>query len=82
MNKTDSCLNCALAEWHRNARGALHPDGGGKCLWQFPQIALPSSRYWIGYGRDSGGPNPAGGYISRREPYTGCPAWQPMDNSP
>lgn len=27
------CLDCRFAEWDRPSRGALHPNGLGKCTW-------------------------------------------------
>ena len=27
------CLDCRFAEWDRTSRGALHPNGHGKCTW-------------------------------------------------
>lgn len=75
-----SCLDCALAQWHRNSKGHLHPGGEGKCNWTMAEIVLPKSRYYVGFDKTQV-PQPVGGYIDRREPYTDCPTWQPKSTS-
>lgn len=76
MDKPNSCLNCSLAKWDRNKKGALHPSGDGRCTWTMAEIKIPKSRYYVGWGKEM--PQPTGGNIDRRDPYTDCPTWQPV----
>lgn len=62
---TNPCLTCRFANWKRTANGRLHPSGDGRCEWVMPEIVMPKSRYWIGFGR--GMPWPAGGQIERND---------------
>jgi hypothetical protein len=35
------CRTCAFADWRKTSNGRRHPEGSGKCLYQFPEIPLP-----------------------------------------
>jgi len=73
-DNTLSCLNCRLAKWQRTKSENLHPFGDGRCQWQMPEIAMPKSRYWLGFEQSM--PKVSESSISRKRPHTGCPCWE------
>jgi hypothetical protein len=75
--KSDSCLNCANADWYRTKTGKLHPNGQGKCTWKMPVIEIPKAFYYMYEKRTV--PSPTfGGAIDRKDPHTDCPCWVPL----
>lgn len=65
------CKDCKYAKWERTKNGSLHPNGEGRCSYQYTVPPLPASMYWINT------PIPAGGMINRKkELKTHCPYWQ------
>lgn len=75
-----SCMDCALAKWERTKTGRLHPSGDGRCQWKAPDIAVSAAFYFSGYKRKAL-PEPSGGYIERKQPYTDCPTWREKANA-
>lgn len=73
---TDSCLNCALAEWYKTKSGRLHPSGDGECQWRFEQRKIPKAFYYIGTYDNHAAPAPSGGYINRRKAYENCATFE------
>ena len=72
------CTTCAYAEWKRTKDGRLHPSGAGRCTWdEWKKWALPKAFYYVTYGSMKVAPEPSGGYISRRNPCSDCPCYQP-----
>lgn len=69
------CLECKHADWQRTASGKLHPSGDGRCRWEYPEISLPVSMYFVSFGK---GPSPSGGHINRRHEWRDCPQFQPI----
>ena len=35
------CASCRFAEWKQTANGRRHPEGSGKCTFEFPDSPLP-----------------------------------------
>lgn len=70
-NRPPQCLDCKFAEWKTTATGRLHPSGGGRCRWVYPDIRLPVSMYFFG-----GEQRASGGHISRRDAWRQCPQFQ------
>lgn len=68
-----SCLTCIHADWDRNKKGHLHPNGNGRCEWKFPEPVIAKAYHWI----YNVAPSPYGGHIDRREPHEDCPQWHP-----
>lgn len=71
-----SCVGCKYAEWERNAKGHLHPNGNGDCKKETKIPILPSSKHW-----SSGWPGVklkvCGGHINRREEFKEhCPCYE------
>lgn len=68
-----NCRGCKFAKWDVTKAGKLHPSGSGRCMWQYPEIQLPASMYFVG--RSPGdSPKPCGGQIDRKlELPRGCP---------
>ena len=58
------CNGCQFAEWEKTTAGRLHPNGDGKCLYEYVTPKLPGAFYWIG-----GDPTPCGGFINRRKEF-------------
>lgn len=72
------CTTCAYAEWQRTKAGRLHPSGAGKCTWDgWRKWELPKAFYYITYGWMKVAPQPSGGCISRKDPRSDCPCYQP-----
>jgi len=72
------CKTCAYAEWKRTKDGRLHPSGDGKCTWdEWKKWALPKAFYSLWNGGIKVFPGLIGGYISRKNPHTNCPCYQP-----
>jgi hypothetical protein len=44
------CATCRYAEWETTAAGRRHPNGIGRCAYDFPESPLPK---WIGEWRYS-----------------------------
>ena len=74
---TEDCTTCQLARWQRTKTGRLHPSGEGRCLWEgWKEWKIPKAFFYMGRNKV---PYPdGGGYISRREPKTDCPLYQPI----
>jgi hypothetical protein len=83
------CQSCKHAEWDRTSNGRRHPNGNGKCGYQFPDGPLPK---WVRqqmWGRDAAAittlarlleKHATGRWISwmdhhRTEPEA-CPTWE------
>jgi len=56
------CTKCVYAEWKTTKAGSMHPDGSGRCKFQWKLPPLPGSMYFVG-----GAPKPVGGWISRHQ---------------
>lgn len=41
-----TCKGCRHAEWKRTANGKLHPDGSGKCIYEWRMPPLPACKSW------------------------------------
>jgi len=46
------CATCRHAEWKKTANGRRHPDGSGRCGYEFPNSPLPKWARDRSYGRD------------------------------
>jgi hypothetical protein len=46
------CQTCVHAEWKKTSNGRRHPDGTGRCAFQFPDSPLPKWLVQWNYGRD------------------------------
>ena len=55
-----NCMGCKYAEWDKTKSGRLHPNGEGKCLFEFKIPTLPACKYFVGCG-----PTVCGGFNSR-----------------
>lgn len=76
---TNSCQDCAFADWEQTSNGRRHPSGDGRCQWTVPSISLPKAfRYLVRGDRmtENAIPQPDGGWIGWHEPHTDCPAWE------
>ena len=72
------CTTCAHAKWNRTQAGRLHPSGAGECTWDgWKEWALPSAFYYVWSGFTKAAPQPSGGIINRKNPYSDCPCHQP-----
>jgi hypothetical protein len=38
------CATCKHAEWRKTANGRRHPDGSGRCAYEFPDGPIPK---WV-----------------------------------
>jgi hypothetical protein len=77
MKRPPQCIDCKLADWKRTANGRLHPSGDGRCRWQYPDIRIPVSMYFIG-----GMSEPSGGFINRKDEWKQCPRYQKVEATP
>lgn len=39
-----ACVGCVHAEWDKTRNGRRHPNGEGRCTFQFPETSLPK---WV-----------------------------------
>jgi hypothetical protein len=75
---SQTCLDCARAEWRLTKAGKLHPDGSGRCLWVLDPILLPKAFFYVGRILNEV-PKPNGGFIERKTPYSDCPQFSKKD---
>ena len=47
------CATCRHAEWKKTASGRRHPDGTGRCAFEFPESPLPKWAVESDYGRNA-----------------------------
>ena len=67
-----NCMGCKYAEWYKTKSGRLHPNGEGKCLFEFKIPTLPACKYFVG-----GSPCICGGVIERKKDFkTDCAYYQ------